>query len=688
MIHFIRPEWLLGLIPAIFIFIFMVRRKQQSSAWQQYIAPHLSQALITSETETQSKPKWLLLCCWVIAIVALSGPAVSKQHLPVYAKENGRIIVLDMSLSMYATDLTPNRLSHLRFRATDLVDSLTDGETGLIAYAGDAFTISPLTRDKGTLLNLLPTLSPDIMPVRGSNAASALTLAQELLVQGGHQSGDVILVTDGMSPAQFDHAYGSLDPNFRLGILAIGTQQGSPIKLPDGQFLRDHRNEVVVARTNMNLLSKLAKHHNGQLFPLQTDGSDISALTHWLSTDGDTSETELSGEDWHDLGPYLALLLLLPVLLSFRHGIASGVLAPTFIISLTSASLLMPNTAQAFGWNDFWSTKNQQGDKAYQRGEYQQAANTFEDAQWQASAQYKAGDYEQALNLFEQDSSANGFFNQGNSLMQLHQFEKAIDKYQQALSLQADFPQAAENLELAKQLLQQSQQQEQEQNQQQDQNQQQEQEQQPQDQSEQDKQQSQSEEQSQSQPNEDQSNEDQSSQSQPDDGQQSGQSGDEQSSEQQSDSEQQTQGLQQEQQGQGQSQDQQSQQQSDDAGSNAGNNSQSDPTNEAQMQADAQSAAEAQANQQPNEQSEQHEATSLSQSEARKAEAQTDEEPDNTQAVQVSPTSMEQQPLPADMERALRAVSEDPQVLIRNKMQLEYQKRRQNGLLPKDQQQW
>ena len=688
MIHFIRPEWLLGLLPLILLSALFWRRHQQQSAWKQYIAPHLSPMLISDSLEQGRKPKWMLACCWLIAVLALSGPAITKQNLPVFATEQGRVLVMDMSYSMYATDLSPNRLSHARFRATDLLSEIKEGETGLIAYAGDAFTISPLTRDNATLLNLLPTLTPDIMPSRGSNLSAAITLAEQLLAQGGHITGDIILMTDGVSDDQFNQVYNQLkNSRYRLSILAFGSQNGAPIKLADGQLMRDSSNEVVVAKTDIRLLQKLAKRGAGVVIPTQADGSDIKQLSQWLAEDGQAKATELEGESWQDLGPYLAILLLLPMLFSFKHGILPNIVLPTAwlplagLIGLLTVGSTYSPCVSASVWDDLWLTKDQQAQQAFEQGDYQQAAKKFSASNWQASAHYKAQDYQKALEGFELDDTAEGLYNQANSLMQLSNLPEAIKRYQNALSLQPDFTEAQENLALAEELLKQQSQSDQQNGQQGDQ--------QSNDQNSED-QQGQQQDQQQSGSNTDpngQQSKDEQQQSQ----QQNEQSPENAEPNQDPQTDEQQQGADtnkqsaNDQQSSHDEQDGQSQQQSDKQQSDASSSGdpkdleEQSPENEASMQA--------------NTESQQQEATD---SEKQQNVASPASEPkdkpteDQNKPVEqaISPTSLGQEPLPENMERALRAISEDPQVLIRNKMQLEYQKRRQQNQQVKETEQW
>lgn len=670
-LHFIRPEWLLALVPLALALLSLWRQHESHSAWNRYIAPHLAKILVTQGNKKSRRPLHLLALTWLIATLALAGPAVNKQSLPVFAAEQGRVLVMDMSVSMFATDLAPNRLTQAKFRATDLLRNLKEGETGLVAFAGDAFTISPLTRDTGTLLNLLPTLSPEIMPVRGSNLAAGLTQAKTLLAQGGHIRGDIILMTDGITAAQFDEANSALSgTQYRLAVVAFGTSQGAPIRLPDGQLQRDSSNEVVVASTDFALLQKLAVNNKGVLIQNRTDGNDLAQLQQWLSDAGDAKATDLDGETWQDLGPYLALLLLLPALFSFRQGIVASVGFVTLAGSLLLAAV--PQPAHASVWDNVWKTTDQQAMQAYQSQDYANAAKQFESPQWRGSAQYKAGDFAQALKTFEQDSSAQGLYNQGNALMQLGKPDKAKERYQAALEKQADFPAAKANLELAEKLLQ-EQQQQQGKNEQQDKNQDQQGDQQSGDQ------------QSGDQKSQDKQQSDQDS-AQKDKQDQAGQEPQDQqddadadpSPEQQKTDEQQSEQDKQN----GNAQDQQDEAKQQNGEQDAQENEPVDNSpadNEAKMQAQAKADAEEQ-------KSTEQEKQSVAAKEAPEQNAQDKQEAAMSESVEAPPTNSE--PLPAEMQRALRGVSEDPQVLLRNKMQLEYQKRRQNGQISKDNEQW
>ncbi|RLV60357.1 VWA domain-containing protein [Parashewanella curva] len=624
-LHFIRPEWLFALIPLAMVLVLLWRQQGGNTVWNRYISPHLATLLIDTGAQNNKNSVLLLSGFWLILVIALSGPAVTKQNLPVFASTQGRVLLMDMSLSTYATDLPPNRLTQERYKAIDLIKALNEGETGLIAYAGDAFTISPLTRDKGTLLNFLPTLTPDIMPVAGSNLASGIDKAKQLLTHGGHIKGDIIVFTDGINEKQLQQAKAQLDDqNFRLIILAFGSKQGAPIRLPDGQLLRDNANQVVVAKTRYDLLSELAQAGQGSMIQYRADDNDIKQITNQLSVKKQAKLTDLQGETWQDLGPYIALLLTPFVLMLFRNG-------ATLFTLILCAGLLMPQPVKAMDWNSLWKTQNQQAQEAYNNKEYQQAAKQFNQPQWQHSAQYKAGDFKQALKGFEQDNSATGLYNQGNTLMQMGNYAEAEKRYQQALKQAPSMADAQHNLELAKKL--QKQQQQKKQN---------------------------------SSGDNKQQNQDKKDQQPQQNDQQNNKNSDEQKSQQKQNQQQQS--------NQNQESDQQKQ--------SANDSQQSDEQNNKPQQQNQQT------NQNDQKQKQSEQKQQKSKSEQPKADKQKSKKQQATAAEQKQDNGEPKQQLPASMQRALNAIPDDPQLLIRNKMQLEYQKRRQQGRTVEGQEQW
>ncbi|CAM5205432.1 VWA domain-containing protein [Alishewanella longhuensis] len=145
--HLLRPLWLLALLPAALLWWLLRTRRQDLSPWQQLIANHLQPIVLISQ-QLQRRQPWampLLALCWLLSVLALTGPSWQKLPQPALTIKKATVLIMDMSLSMRATDMTPDRLTQQRFKALDFVEQLREGDLALVSYAADAFVISPLT---------------------------------------------------------------------------------------------------------------------------------------------------------------------------------------------------------------------------------------------------------------------------------------------------------------------------------------------------------------------------------------------------------------------------------------------------------------------------------------------------------------------------------------------------------------
>ena len=398
----------------------------------------------------------LVLLAWVLAVLAASGPSWKKIPQPVHQKQDALVLILDLSYSMKSADLAPSRLDRARQKLLDLLDQRREGQTGLIAYAGDAHIVTPLTDDTPTIANLLPALNPDMMPVPGSDPVAAVAQAVDLLHSAGIRRGRILLVTDGVAEQQLKPLRKALENSgATLSVMGVGTTTGAPIPLPRGGFLKDESGAIVMPALEPRTLQRLASSTGGRYRAMQIDNSDLD----YLLAEGllpDTTETlalERTADAWEDQG-YLLVLLLLPIALGlFRRG---------WIFCLLPLLLaLPPQNAQALDWEDLWLTPDQKGLRALQAEDYEGAAEQFENDDWAGTAAYRGGDYEAALDHFSGNESADGWYNRGNALARSGELDEAIEAYRQSLELQPEQTDAQENLALLEQLKQQQEQQQQ-----------------------------------------------------------------------------------------------------------------------------------------------------------------------------------------------------------------------------------
>ena len=481
--HFLRPEWFAAIIPLLLLVILIRKATAKQSGWQSVIPSHLYQYMVIGKTEVGAKPPIkLLVIAWFVSVIALAGPTWERLPQPVYQLKMGHVIVIDMSLSMRATDMTPDRLTRAKYKAIDLVNAIGEGEMGLVAYAGDAFVISPLTEDAANITTLIPSLSPEIMPVPGSDPLLGIESAAALLTNAGYNSGMIYWITDGIELAQQNELqeYVASIP-FTLNALTVGTAEGAPIRQQSGELLKDHTGSIVIPKLNDDAVKGVVKTSGGRFESFTSNDADIEALAAISLLDKGNSEEDeedsnIQGDQWKEVGPYLVVLLLPLAAFAFKRGLVFlllvGLLSPPVMQkahALQGSDVAserqsgIENSAQPKSlswWQKPFMNDNQEALNSYQRGKYKDAVSQFDDKLWKASSLYKSGEYERALAAFENIPGPESLYNQGNALAKLGKLEKAIEKYERALQEAPDFEDAKTNKKIIEDLLEQQAQQE------------------------------------------------------------------------------------------------------------------------------------------------------------------------------------------------------------------------------------
>lgn len=486
--HFIRPELLLLLIPAIGLVYFAKQRANQKSSWQKVISPHLLEFLfVKGEKQSGSKfPFWLTTILLSLLIIAISGPSYRQKAVPVFESENAQVILVDLSLSMDATDIKPSRLERARFKLIDLLNRTKEGTIGLVVYAGDAFVISPLTSDSNTISNMVPTLSTQIMPVLGSRPDVGMDKAIELLKNAKHSRGQIIWLTDGVESDQITPIVDSVrQSGYQLSILAIGTEQGAPIPLPNGSgFLKDKSGSIVVPKLDLGSLKEIADSLEAGFVRLTPDQSDIDYLqAHlaWQNENADSPENQDQRiSKWIDDGYWMIWLVLLLFIFKLIRQPSGSFASIGLLILFTTGSLVSQpvhateeESAEKIGssaqrepkselsqfWSDLWATRDQQAQSAYREGDYQTASELFENREWKATSEFKSGDFSEAAKNFSNPISETEMYNKATSLAKAQQLQESLDLYNELLARNPEHEDAAYNKKIVEEMLQQQQEQ-------------------------------------------------------------------------------------------------------------------------------------------------------------------------------------------------------------------------------------
>lgn len=470
--HLLRPFWLLAFIPALLLFVLLLKQRLTSARWQGIIDPNLMPHVLDQMPTEQSRwPLWFVLMAWLIACIALAGPTWQQLPQPVQKKEDSLVIVLDMSLSMAAQDVSPDRTTRARQKVIDILKQRNEGLTAMVVYAGDAYTVTPLTDDSDTIINLVPALSPFIMPAMGSRPDKALALAKKLITDAGLMKANYLLITDGILKKDIQRIKKALGSQAKqLSVLTIGTEEGAPIAMQGQGFKRDKNGNIVLPKLDLDLISELASELDIPWHQMSFDDRDWHYLLQDELLQNDKKHTysannqaplERQFDLWADQGYWLILVLIVLASFYFRRG---------WMLSLIFAISLQPDTsfanevnaAQSGYWKNAWTTKDQQGQALFEQAP-KQAAELFEDENWKAASHYRAQDYQAAAEYFtsnpddSEQKQANSHYNRGNALAHAGDLEQAIKAYQQALELTPDFEDASFNKQLVEELLKQQQ---------------------------------------------------------------------------------------------------------------------------------------------------------------------------------------------------------------------------------------
>ncbi|AOS97773.1 Tetratricopeptide repeat protein [Microbulbifer aggregans] len=445
--HFLRPHVLWLLIPAALMCLGLARTIINSGQLQRVIDPDLLPHLLLRGGERRPWLFSLIFALLALMILALAGPTWRKLPTPVFSSQDALVILLDLSPSMMATDLTPNRLTRARLKILDILRQREDGLTALVAFGGEAHVVTPLTEDTATIANLVPALSPTIMPVPGSNIEMAVETGLRLLEDGANGRGQLLAVTDGIAKEALPTVAGMVaGDQVELSILAVGSGEGSPIPQGDGGgFVTDSNGAIVIAGFDAAQLQKLASGSGGRFARIAVDDKDIAKLLPAESPPDQARLTEREFDQWREEGPWLLLLLLPLAALLFRRGALACALPLSF-------TLLLPEPVHAVELQDLWLREDQQAKRLLEEGKAGEAAEKFRDPQWRGTAQYRAGDFPAAQKDFSQSETADSLYNLGNALTHQGRYDEAIEAFDAALDRQPQLTDAQHNREIAKQL--------------------------------------------------------------------------------------------------------------------------------------------------------------------------------------------------------------------------------------------
>lgn len=453
---FLRPLFLWLFIPFFAFLCWYIFSQNKSSLWNKVCSKELLPYVLKQNGRRFNFFNLFLFCIGSILIVALAGPSGEKVNEPLIQTESGLVILLDLSPEMDAQDLKPSRLQRAIYKIKDLLETRKEGQTALVVFSDNPFTVTPLTDDVNAIQALLPALETRIMPTGGHQADKAIAHGADLLRQGGIEHGSLLLITHSVSDEELKKSQEIVShEKVTLSVLGVGTEEGAPIPQREGGFLKDSNGKLILSQLAKENLIKLAHSSRGIFAPLTHDEKDILHLSPSFSslTNQETKDTLKNRA--HDQG-YLLVLIALPfALFFFRKGLFIWI-------------FFFPFSIQALSWEDCWKTADQQAAKYYQQQNYQQAKELFEQSDWKGASHYQLGEYEAAADSFKSNQTAEGLYNYGTAKAKQADYKSALEAYEKCLQQQPDHEDALYNKKLIEEM-QKQQEQKQEKNESQDQ---------------------------------------------------------------------------------------------------------------------------------------------------------------------------------------------------------------------------
>ncbi|HEX5131011.1 MAG TPA: VWA domain-containing protein [Candidatus Krumholzibacteria bacterium] len=502
MIEFGRPLWLWGLVALpLLAAILALGARRRAVAVERLVGTRLASALAPGASWRRNVAKTVLRCTAVgMLLVALAAPRFGSQLVKVEREGIDLVIALDVSLSMLAEDVAPNRLERAKREITDLIRGLQGDRVGIVVFAGEAVALCPLTVDYDAALMLARSVDVFSVSEPGSAIADAIEVATAMF--DGSQGGDraIILVTDGENQHGDPEAAAraAAEKGIRVYAIGLGSPKGEliPERATDGSvvgYKKDARGETVLSRLDEGTLRKLAAASGGQYLPATSGGLEIQALYDAIAG---MQRKLIKGEfverrKERFIIPLAAALvcLLLDALLTTRATGKRPRALHTGALALAIAALSLAAAAPPAHADGVKRGKVRSGNHAYKDGDYAKAFSLYREALGDSlraprdaqgvfynggNALYMQKQYGPAVDYYQRSYSPDSLltgrmlYNRGNALLKAGRPQEAVESYVQSLQYLPDDEDARHNLEVALAAQQQQQQQKQQQKQNQD----------------------------------------------------------------------------------------------------------------------------------------------------------------------------------------------------------------------------
>ena len=308
--------WLLLAIPVLVaLHIWITRRKRQQL--QLFGDPELMAELMPNASRIRPHVKFaLMLTALSLLIIGIARPQYGTKEQTVKRQGIEVMIALDISNSMLAEDVAPNRLERAKQMLSKLVDQMVDDKLGLVVFAGDAFTQIPITCDYVSAKMYLQSITPELIPAQGTAIGKAITTCVSSFgTEDTEKSRAIILITDGENHEDDAQAAAKMakEKGIHVFVVGIGKPEGSPIPDGRGGFKKDRQGTVVVSRLSEDMCQEVAAAGGGMYVRADNSNTATRALEKEIDKLGKQEiETKVYSDynEQYQSFIFIALLLL------------------------------------------------------------------------------------------------------------------------------------------------------------------------------------------------------------------------------------------------------------------------------------------------------------------------------------------------------------------------------------------